>query len=315
MLYAATGALASALLTYGIGAMLGREVLRKWMGPRLTRIRQKIVKQGVLAIAAIRMVPVAPFTLVNIVAGASGIKLLDYTAGTLLGLLPGLILMSALGAQIARMVTAPSALEVAIVRAVHRGMDRIVVRHPGRDPPVRRSIPLSPDRRRSVRVMTWNIHGAFGRNPRFDLTRVVELILRADPDIIALQEVDSRHVPEGNAFALLQESLGSHGVGAASVVTKDGEYGQLLISRWPLHETSIRDISYGEREPRRAIRARVETPFGDLQAIATHLGLSIRERRSQARALLDMIGDASPCVALGDFNDWFWPGSVRSVLR
>ena len=94
--------------------MLGREVLRKWMGPRLTRIRQKIVKQGVLAIAAIRMVPVAPFTLVNMVAGASGIKLIDYTAGTLLGLLPGLILMSALGSQIARIVTAPTAFEIAL---------------------------------------------------------------------------------------------------------------------------------------------------------------------------------------------------------
>jgi endonuclease/exonuclease/phosphatase family metal-dependent hydrolase len=171
------------------------------------------------------------------------------------------------------------------------------------------------DRRSSVRVMTWNIHGAFGRNPRFDLKRVVELILRADPDIVALQEVDSRHVPDGNAFTLLQEQLGNHGVGATSVVTEDGEYGQLLISRWPLHQTDIRDISYGEREPRRAICTRVATPFGDLHALATHLGLSIRERRSQARALLDMIGDATPCVALGDFNDWFWPGSVRSVLR
>ena len=59
-----------------------------------------------------------------------------------------------------------------------------------------------------------------------------------------------------------------------------------------MHETCIRDISYGEREPRRAICARVETPFGDLHALATHLGLSIRERRSQARALLEMIGDA-----------------------
>ena len=49
---------------------------------------------------------------------------------------------------------------------------------------------MSADRRPSVRVMTWNIHGAFGRNPQFDLERVVELILRADPDIIALQEVD-----------------------------------------------------------------------------------------------------------------------------
>lgn len=174
---------------------------------------------------------------------------------------------------------------------------------------------MNLDRRPTVRVMTWNIHGAFGRNPRFDLTRVVELILRADPDIIALQEVDSRRSPEGNAFTLLRESLGDHGVGAASIVTADGEYGQLLISRWPMHETLVRDISYGEREPRRAIRARVETPFGDLHAIATHLGLSIRERRNQARALLEMIGDTSPCVALGDFNDWFWPGSVRSVLR
>jgi endonuclease/exonuclease/phosphatase family metal-dependent hydrolase len=172
----------------------------------------------------------------------------------------------------------------------------------------------SPDRRQSVRVMTWNIHGAIGRNPRFDLSRVVALILRADPDIIALQEVDSRGGSE-DPFTLLQNALGTHGVGAKSIATADGEYGQMLISRWPMQETEIRDISYGEFEPRRAIRARVETPFGPLCVVATHLGLSVRERRSQARALLDMIGNASPFVALGDFNDWFWPGSVRSVLR
>jgi phospholipase D1/2 len=112
--YATAGAMASALLTYGIGAVLGRDVMRAFMGPRLARIRQKIVKQGVLAVAAIRMVPIAPFTLVNMVAGASGIRLLDYIAGTLLGLLPGLILMSALGAQIARIIASPSALELAL---------------------------------------------------------------------------------------------------------------------------------------------------------------------------------------------------------
>lgn len=162
--------------------------------------------------------------------------------------------------------------------------------------------------------MTWNIHGAFGRNPRFDLARVIEIILRADPDVIALQEVDSRRSGD-DTFAVLRAQLGSHGVGAASIVTADGEYGQLLVSRWPMHETAVQDISYGEREPRRAIRTRIATPFGDLHVIATHLGLSIRERRSQARALIEMIGDTSPCVALGDFNDWFWPGSVRSALR
>jgi phospholipase D1/2 len=89
-------------------------VLRNWMGPRLTRIRERIVRQGVLAIAAIRMVPIAPFTLVNMVAGASGIRLFDYVAGTMLGLLPGLIVMSALGTQIARIIAAPSAIELAL---------------------------------------------------------------------------------------------------------------------------------------------------------------------------------------------------------
>lgn len=112
--YATLGAMASALLTYGIGAFLGRDILRNLLGPRLTRIRKQIVSQGVLAVAAIRLVPVAPFTLVNIVAGTSGIKLLDYTAGTLLGLLPGLVLMSALGTQIMRILASPSALEMSL---------------------------------------------------------------------------------------------------------------------------------------------------------------------------------------------------------
>jgi endonuclease/exonuclease/phosphatase family metal-dependent hydrolase len=172
----------------------------------------------------------------------------------------------------------------------------------------------SDSRRRAIRVMTWNIHGALGRNPRFDLQKVVALILRADPDIVALQEVDSRRQPGIDPFAMLQEALGHFGVGAKSIVTADGGYGQILMSRWPLHQTEIRDISYGELEPRRVIHACLDTPQGPLHVAATHLGLSIRERQSQARVLLDIIGDRTPFVLMGDFNDWFWPGSVRSVL-
>ncbi len=170
--------------------------------------------------------------------------------------------------------------------------------------------------RGALRVMTWNIHGTFGRNHRFDLQRVVDVIARIAPDILALQEVDSRGLKAGDRdpFAVLQEAVGDHGIGAKSIVTSDGAYGQTLISRYPLRNPEIRDISFGEFEPRRAIRAMVETPAGNVCVIATHLGLSIRERREQTRALLDMIGKASPFIVLGDFNDWFWPGSVRSVL-
>ncbi len=166
--------------------------------------------------------------------------------------------------------------------------------------------------------MTWNIHGALGRNPRFDLDRVIALVRRHEPDIVALQEVDSRRAREahaGNPFDVLQAALGSHGIGAKTVVTADGDYGQALFSRWPLVHTEIHDLSYPEREPRRAICVDVATPGGPLRVIATHLGLSLHERRSQAIALLKMLGRLDrPTVALGDFNDWFWAGSVRRSL-
>jgi endonuclease/exonuclease/phosphatase family metal-dependent hydrolase len=167
----------------------------------------------------------------------------------------------------------------------------------------------------TVRVFTWNIHGTFGRNPRFDLARVVELIDRWDPQIVALQEVDSRRDGEIDPFAFLQRELGEHGIGAKSIVTEDGEYGQMLISRWPMGDTVIHDLSYAEREPRRAIASRIETPHGPLRIVATHLGLSIHERREQTQKLIEIAGrEPIATIVMGDFNDWFWVGSVRKAL-
>lgn len=167
-----------------------------------------------------------------------------------------------------------------------------------------------------VRLLTWNIHGAFGRNPRFDLERIIALIRKWSPDLIALQEVDSRrNLPGGDPFHLLQDALGKHGVHAHSITTADGHYGQTVISSCPIVLSEIHDISAPEREPRRAIKVEIETPGGPMRAVATHLGLSIGERRGQARKLLTLAGaPGMTTVVLGDFNDWFWPGSVRGVL-
>lgn len=175
---------------------------------------------------------------------------------------------------------------------------------------------MRANRADTVRVMTWNIHGTFGRNPRFDLAQVVKLVRRWDPDIVALQEVDSRRALAGgaNPFEFLTTAVGIYGIGAKSITSADGDYGQMLISRFPVTSHEIRDISFGEREPRRAIRAVVETPQGPLIVVATHLGLSISERRRQAQALVELSAGDAPAVVIGDFNDWFWPGSVRAVL-
>ena len=80
-------------------------------------MRQRVAKRGVIAVAAIRMVPIAPFTVINLAAGASAIPLFDYMAGTLLGMLPGIIMISAVGNQFAHILTSPTPFDLAVLAA------------------------------------------------------------------------------------------------------------------------------------------------------------------------------------------------------
>lgn len=164
-----------------------------------------------------------------------------------------------------------------------------------------------------MRFLTWNVHGSFNLNPRFDLEGVCAIVRKWAPDVVALQEVDSRSRSD-DPFAKLASVVGDHGIHAKSIVTADGDYGQMLLSRFPLAGApDIVDVSYREREPRRAIATSLLTPAGDVRVVATHLGLSIHERYAQAQALVSLVKPART-VILGDFNDWFWVKSVRRVL-
>jgi endonuclease/exonuclease/phosphatase family metal-dependent hydrolase len=165
----------------------------------------------------------------------------------------------------------------------------------------------------SIRIMTWNVHGVFQLNPNFDIEGVCSIIRHWSPDIAALQEVDSRGRTD-DPFARLADAIAGHSVDARSIVTKDGDYGQVLLSRWPFAAPPvITDVSYQEREPRRAIAARIQSDHGEVTVIATHLGLSIHERHAQARTLAGLV-QPTRTIVLGDFNDWFWVKSVRGVL-
>jgi endonuclease/exonuclease/phosphatase family metal-dependent hydrolase len=166
--------------------------------------------------------------------------------------------------------------------------------------------------------MTWNIHGGIGLDAKFDLDRIVGFIARHAPDVVALQEVDSRRRPPGDRspFAFLRDSIGHHGIEAKSITTMEGDYGQIVMSRWPFVTTEIHDISFGIREPRHAIQAEIRTPAGGLRVIASHFGLKLAERRSQARRLVELAHQhPTTTVMLGDFNDWLWPGSIRAALE
>ena len=163
----------------------------------------------------------------------------------------------------------------------------------------------------TIRIMTWNVHGTFNLNQNFDLEGVCSIIKKWTPDVVALQEIDSRGRKD-NVFARLADAVGEHRVEARSIQTEDGDYGQMLLSRWPfVGVPEVTDVSYQEREPRRAIAAAIRFPIGDVTVVATHLGLSIHERYAQAQALAALVVVPRTLV-VGDFNDWFW---VKSVGR
>jgi phospholipase D1/2 len=115
---AAAGTLASAYLGYLVGQAVGAEPLKRLFGHRVNRIRRNIVTKGILAVATIRLAPVAPFTLVNLAIGAARIPLLDYMIGTAVGLAPGLVVMSLLGEQFLDVLKDPSGPAIAVIVAL-----------------------------------------------------------------------------------------------------------------------------------------------------------------------------------------------------
>ncbi len=173
-----------------------------------------------------------------------------------------------------------------------------------------------PPGRPAVRILTWNIHKGVGLDGIYDLERIVGLVRRHEPDIVALQEVDSRRAPDGDSpFSYLRQAFGEHCVEARAITAPDGDYGHVVISRWPLSGTVLHDISVGRREPRRAIETIVETQHGPLHFVAAHLGLAFGERRRQVGLLAEIARSAQhTSVLAGDFNDWVWRGWVNTTL-
>ena len=178
---------------------------------------------------------------------------------------------------------------------------------------------MTPDA--SIRVMTWNIHGAVGSDGRCDPARVLALLARYEPDILALQEIDGRvrFRRRPRAFETFAAALGGH-VAEARMVRRgdpDHDYGHLLWSRWPLAGERVRRLPGGRIEARGVIDAVSLTPAGPLRVLSTHLGLVPADRRRQAAFIAGLLGDeggAVPAIALGDFNDWRMRGAVQTLL-
>lgn len=115
--YALAGALLGAALTFWLGRLLGHRAVRQLSGGRLSRISRRLAAGGVPAVIALRLVPVAPFGVVNLVAGASHLRFVDFLAGTALGMAPGIAAIAVFYDRLSAALRDPSPAQVALLAA------------------------------------------------------------------------------------------------------------------------------------------------------------------------------------------------------
>jgi uncharacterized membrane protein YdjX (TVP38/TMEM64 family) len=116
--YALVGAEFAALTAFGVGHVVGRDTVRRITGSRVNRLSRKLSERGVLTIITLRIVPVAPFTVINIIAGISEIRLRDFAIGSFIGMVPGVMAISLLADRIIAWLRDPSAASILVLVAV-----------------------------------------------------------------------------------------------------------------------------------------------------------------------------------------------------
>lgn len=139
---AMSGALLGAVANYVIGAAAGRKFLRRLMGKRLNKISRALARRGTLTVVMLRIVPVAPFTLINLVAGASHIRFEAFVFGSFIGLTPGIVALTFVGDRLFELLQNPTPAQtawvigaVALWFGIAAGARWLVTRIAGKDGP------------------------------------------------------------------------------------------------------------------------------------------------------------------------------------
>jgi uncharacterized membrane protein YdjX (TVP38/TMEM64 family) len=105
---AMTGAIIAGVATFLPGRLVGRDTVRRLAGPRFKGVTNFMEQRGLLAVVLIRLAPIAPFPIVNLVMGAMRVKLWHFVVGTFIGMLPGMLAATVLSDQLAAALEDPA---------------------------------------------------------------------------------------------------------------------------------------------------------------------------------------------------------------
>ena len=175
----------------------------------------------------------------------------------------------------------------------------------------------------ALRVATYNIHKGvrgFGLRKRLEIHNLGLAIESLDADLVFLQEVRLFHAREAAKFdhtsfgwpaqgqAEFLAPEGYHAAYRTNAVTRGGEHGNALLSRWPIGEINHHDVSDHRFEQRGLLHVPTRWNGVPVHAVVVHLGLVHASRVRQVQRLADFIEQEVPVgemlVVAGDFNDW-----------
>lgn len=112
------GSMLNAGFSFALGRMLGRRWLRRRINPRLARLSRRLGRGGIPVVVGMMVTPLGPYTLVNMVCGASHIRTLQHQAGVLLGLAPTLALLVVMGDGLWRLFYNPTPANLTILTGI-----------------------------------------------------------------------------------------------------------------------------------------------------------------------------------------------------
>jgi endonuclease/exonuclease/phosphatase family metal-dependent hydrolase len=171
-----------------------------------------------------------------------------------------------------------------------------------------------------LRVATYNIHkgvGGLGPAKRLRIHHIAEALQEVAPDLVFLQEVQGEHRQHATRFpnwpgmsqsTFLAGPMGLYAAYRTNAITRVGEHGNALLSRYPIADIFHADISDHRFEQRGLLHCRVALGHRVVHCIVVHLGLLGRSRIRQERLLFEYVQKnvplSAPLLIAGDFNDW-----------
>ncbi|MFZ0792071.1 MAG: VTT domain-containing protein [Chromatiaceae bacterium] len=117
-IYVMTGAVASSAIGFLLGQTLSDGAIERLSGSRLQSLSKRLARRGAVAVAVLRLVPIAPFAIFNLAAGASHLGFRQFLIGSVVGLAPGLGAITLFSNTLWEAIRAPSLATVAVTALV-----------------------------------------------------------------------------------------------------------------------------------------------------------------------------------------------------